>query len=224
MVFIFYENLYQPKPHLPDRPYIVGLTGGIASGKTKMAQRFANMGATVMDCDKIAHEIYEPGQACYTSVIEYFGQGILGESGRIDRSKLGAIVFANPTDLENLNKIIWPELLAEVKRRINKLAKKEDTIRVVILEAAILLKAGWDQEVHEVWSMVLPPEEAIKRVMERNGLTEEDAKRRLHSQMSNNDIVAKSHVIFSSLWDSEFTLKQAEKAWKILTQELKAKN
>ncbi|XP_037813258.1 bifunctional coenzyme A synthase [Lucilia sericata] len=209
----------EPKPHLPAEPYIVGLTGGIASGKSKMAQRFANMGAYVMDCDKIAHEIYEPGQVCYKRVVEYFGQNIVDNNGRIDRSKLGPIVFANPSELEKLNNIVWPELMAEVKRRLKALSEKENPPQVVILEAAVLLKAGWEQEVHEVWSMIVPPEEAVKRVIERNGLTEEEAKRRLASQMSNDEMVAKSHVIFCSLWDTEFTLKQAEKAWNMLKQE-----
>ncbi|KAM7356872.1 bifunctional Phosphopantetheine adenylyltransferase - Dephospho-CoA kinase [Cochliomyia hominivorax] len=208
------------KPHLPAKPYIIGLTGGIASGKSKMAQRFANMGALVMDCDKIAHEIYEPGQVCYERVVEHFGKGILDDNGRIDRTKLGPIVFAEPKELEQLNNIVWPELMAEVKRRLKALSEKEQPPKVVILEAAVLLKAGWDKEVHEVWSMIVPPVEAVKRVVERNGLTEEEAKRRLASQMSNHEIVSKSHVIFSSLWDSEFTLKQAEKAWNMLMQEL----
>ncbi|XP_065359437.1 bifunctional coenzyme A synthase [Calliphora vicina] len=212
------------KSHLSAKPYIVGLTGGIASGKSKMAQRFANMGAFVMNCDKIAHEIYEPGQVCYNRMVEYFGKEILDNNGRIDRTKLGPIVFANPSELEKLNNIVWPELMAEVKRRIKILAEQEKPPQVVILEAAVLLKAGWDQEVHEVWSMIVPPEEAVKRVVERNGLTEEEAKRRLASQLSNSEMVARSHVIFSSLWDTEFTLKQAEKAWLMLMQELKARN
>lgn len=186
-----------------------------------MAQRFANMGAYVMDCDKIAHEIYEPGQVCYQRVVDYFGKEILDNNGRIDRTKLGPIVFANPQELEKLNGIVWPELMAEVKRRLKTLSEKEHCPEVVILEAAVLLKANWDQEVHEVWSMIVPPEEAVKRVVERNGLTEEEAKRRLASQMSNHEVVARSHVIFSSLWDSDFTLKQAQKSWNMLMEELK---
>lgn len=201
----------------------MGLTGGIASGKSKMAGRFANMGAYVMDCDKIAHEIYEPGQVCYNRVIEKFGNDILESNGRIDRTKLGPLVFANPNKLEELNNIVWPELMNEVKRRIKKLADSEKPPQVVILEAAVLLKANWDNEVHEVWSMIVPPAEAIKRVVERNGLTEEEAKRRLASQLTNDEMVARSHVIFSSLWSPEFTLQQAVKTWNMLMEDLKNK-
>lgn len=209
---------------MPNAPYIVGLTGGIASGKSKMAERFANMGAYVIDCDKVAHQIYEPGQDCYKRVVEYFGKEILDNNEYIDRSKLGPIVFANPTQLEKLNEIVWPELMQEVKRRIKALTAQENPPQVIILEAAVLLKAGWHHEVHEIWSMIVPPEEAVKRVVERNGIPEEEAKRRIASQLSNNEIVAKSHVIFSSLWDYDFTSKQAEKAWNMLMQELKDRN
>ena len=208
---------------MPTKPYIVGLTGGIASGKSKMAERFASLGAYVMDCDKIAHEIYEPGQICYNRVVEQFGKDILDKNGRIDRTKLGPIVFANPSKLEELNNIVWPELMNEVKSRIQKLADSDNSPQVVILEAAVLLKANWDQEVHEVWSMIVPPAEAIKRVIERNGLTEEESKRRLASQLTNEELVARSHVIFSSLWNSEFTLQQAVKAWNMLMTELNNK-
>lgn len=202
----------------------MGLTGGIASGKSKMAQRFADMGAFVIDCDKVAHEIYEPGRVCYQRVVEYFGKEILDNNKGIDRTKLGPIVFGNPTQLEKLNEIVWPELMEEVKRRIKVLAAQEKPPQVIILEAAVLHKAGWDHEVHEIWSMIVPPEEAVKRIVERNGITEEEAKRRMASQLSNYEIVAKSHVIFSSLWDYDFTSKQAEKAWNMLMQELKDRN
>ncbi|XP_061399473.1 bifunctional coenzyme A synthase [Musca vetustissima] len=210
----------EPKPLLPPSPYLIGLTGGIASGKSKMAQRLHGMGALVMDCDKVAHEIYEPGQVCYKKIVEEFGTDILSEDKRINRAKLGSIVFADAGKLEKLNNIVWPELMIEVNRRISQLRQEPDCPRVVILEAAVLLKAGWDKEVHEVWSMIIPPEEAVRRVVERNGLSEEEAKRRLASQAQNSEIVSRSHVVFSSQWDPQFTLKQAEKAWKILLDDL----
>lgn len=185
-----------------------------------MAQRFQSLGAMVMDCDKIAHEIYEPGQVCYKRVVGEFGKGILDTNKRIDRTLLGPIVFSDPAKLEKLNNIVWPELMAEVKRRIQALVDQKECPNVVVLEAAVLLKAGWDKEVHEVWSMIIPPEEAIRRVVERNGLSEEEVKRRLASQMTNKETVARSHVVFSSQWDHEFTLNQAERAWTMLMGEL----
>uniref|UniRef100_A0A1I8P5V1 Bifunctional coenzyme A synthase n=1 Tax=Stomoxys calcitrans TaxID=35570 RepID=A0A1I8P5V1_STOCA len=212
----------EPRPYLSSEPYIIGLTGGIASGKSKMAQRLRGMGAFVIDCDKVAHEIYEPGQVCYNKVVEEFGDRILDDCKRIDRTKLGPIVFADPQKLEKLNGIVWPELMVEVKRRIRALVEKKEFPKVVVLEAAVLIKAGWEREVHEVWSMIISPEEAVRRVVERNNISEEDAKRRLASQPSNSEIVAKSHVVFSSQWDTNFTLTQAEKAWQMLMGEIKS--
>lgn len=191
-----------------------------------MAERLGIMGAHVIDCDKVAHDVYEPGQACYEKIVKHFGNGILSEYGRIDRTKLGPRVFGNPQELQLLNSIVWPELMLEVNKRLTKLRKGTDagqTPKVVVLEAAVLLKAGWESNCHEVWSMIVPPEEAIKRVMERNNLSENEARNRLASQVNNVDIVAKSQVIFSSQWDYDFTQRQAERAWQMLNKELDRK-
>ncbi|XP_016932091.4 bifunctional coenzyme A synthase [Drosophila suzukii] len=208
------------RPQLPARPHIIGLTGGIASGKSKMAERLGNMGAHVIDCDKVAHDVYEPGQVCYERIVRHFGMGIVAADGRIDRTKLGPLVFADPKELQALNGIVWPELIAEVNRRLDTLRSQAEVPRVVVLEAAVLLRAGWESNCHEVWSMIVPPEEAVRRIIERNNLSVEEAKKRLASQVPNTEIVTKSHVIFSSQWDHDFTQKQAERAWQMLTKEL----
>ncbi|BFF99432.1 bifunctional coenzyme A synthase [Drosophila madeirensis] len=210
----------EPRPHLPARPHIIGLSGGIASGKSKMAERLSKMGAHVIDCDKVAHDVYEPGQVCYELIVQHFGKGILSADGRIDRTKLGPLVFGNPLELQALNGIVWPQLIEEVNRRLDALRAGTVVPQVVVLEAAVLLRAGWESNCHEVWSMIVPPEEAVKRVMERNSLSEEEARKRLSSQVPNHEIVAKSHVIFSSQWDFDFTQKQADRAWKMLNREL----
>ncbi|XP_034657602.1 bifunctional coenzyme A synthase [Drosophila subobscura] len=210
----------EPRPHLPARPHIIGLSGGIASGKSKMAERLSKMGAHVIDCDKVAHDVYEPGQVCYELIVQHFGKGILSADGRIDRTKLGPLVFGNPQELQALNGIVWPQLIEEVNRRLDALRAGTVVPKVVVLEAAVLLRAGWESNCHEVWSMIVPPEEAVKRVMERNSLSEEEARKRLSSQVPNHEIVAKSHVIFSSQWDFDFTQKQADRAWKMLNREL----
>lgn len=185
-----------------------------------MAERLGDMGAHVIDCDKVAHDVYEPGQTCYEKILKHFGDEILASDGRIDRTKLGPRVFGNPQELHTLNSIVWPELMVEVNRRLANLRAASQVPKVVVLEAAVLLKAGWEPNCHEVWSMIVPPEEAIKRVMERNNLSEEEARKRLASQVPNADIVAKSQVIFSSQWDFDFTQRQAERAWQMLNKEL----
>lgn len=208
-----------PRPNLPARPYIIGLIGGIASGKSKMTERFQKMGAGVIDCDKLAHSLYEPGEECYQAMIDEFGSDIKDEGGRIDRKKLGGIVFADKDRLLQLNGIVWPNLLKKSKLRVQELYEKEGK-EIVILEAAVLLQAGWESECHEIWSCIIPSEVATQRIIERNNLSEEEAKARIASQMKNAVVVDHSNVVFSSLWSYEYSQIQAEKAWSELLTRL----
>lgn len=146
-----------PKPHLPNHPYIIGLIGGIASGKSVISQHFGKHGAFVINCDKLAHEIYEPGTKCHEKLVSHFGNAILNEDNRINRKKLGGIVFTDPNKLNELNRIVWPELLVEVERRIEKV-RIEKSHDVVMIEAAVLLQANWQHNMHEVWSLIVPSE------------------------------------------------------------------
>lgn len=209
----------EPRPNLPDRPYIIGLTGGIATGKTLMGERFREFGAGLINCDKLGHIVYEPGKNCYNKIVAHFGKDILGPDERINRAKLGSIVFSDPSELEILNEIVWPEILSEAIKEIERFRK--ENYQVVVLEAAVLLKAGWERQCHEVWSMIVTPQEAIKRLKERNNLSEEEARKRLSAQPSNAYVVQRSNVVFSSEWSFEYTQTQAEKAWDMLSKELK---
>lgn len=152
-----------PKPHLPNRPYIIGLIGGIASGKSVISQYFGNLGAYVINCDKLAHEIYEPGTKCHEKLISHFGIDIASDDNKINRKKLGGIVFTNKQKLMELNQIVWPELLIEVERRIEKV-RNENSHDVVMIEAAVLLQAGWQRNMHEVWSVIVPSERVCMKI------------------------------------------------------------
>lgn len=152
----------EPKPHLPIRPYLIGMIGGIASGKSIMTQRFEKFGAKIIDCDKLAHQLYEPGERCYNDIITVFGKDIINDTTdrKINRKKLGDIVFGDHKQLEHLNQIVWPALLIAVKKRIQELYSK-DNCQICIIEAAILLKAGWLNEFHEIWSIIVPQTDVI---------------------------------------------------------------
>lgn len=208
-----------PRPNLPSRPYIIGLIGGIASGKSKMSERFEKMGASIIDCDKLAHSIYEPGEECFYTIVNTFGSDLLDENGRIDRKKLGAIVFTDNKKLQELNQIVWPSLLKKAKVIISQKFNEEKR-QIIILEAAVLIQAGWENECHEIWSMIIPPEVAVQRLMERNKLTEDEAKARVASQLDNSVVVQHSNVVFSSLWSYEYSQLQADKAWSDLLKRL----
>lgn len=208
------------RDNIPKEPYIIGMTGGIGSGKSRLCKRFEAMGAYVIDCDKVAHDIYEPDQVCYKKIVDTFGQDIVDrETSKIDRKKLGHIVFGDPEKLELLNSIVWPELLIETKRRVAQVYE-ETKQKVFILEAAILFKSGWDQEVHEVWTTFVSPTEATRRIMERNSISKEEAEKRIQSQLANKTMIERSNIVFSTEWAVEITDRQASKAWKIITDEL----
>lgn len=146
-----------PKPHLPHYPYIIGLIGGIAAGKSHICRHFDRLGAIIINGDKLAHEMYEPATECYANVVAHFGNDILTKDNHIDRKKLGAIVFADKTKLNELNQIVWPAALDEVQRRID-VIRKEKSHNVVVIEAAVLLQAGWQHEMHELWTVIIPRE------------------------------------------------------------------
>lgn len=147
----------QPVPNLPNYPYIIGLVGGIASGKSVMTKYFEQLGAIVVNCDRLAHQLYEPGTECYQKLIDHFGRHILNDDETINRKALGAIVFADKEKLNELNGIVWPQLLLSVKALIEN-ARNTKSNAIVMIEAAVLLQANWQHEMHEIWSLVVPPE------------------------------------------------------------------
>lgn len=146
---------------MSSKPYIIGLIGGIASGKSVISQHFEKLGAKVVNCDKLAHELYEPGTDCHKAIISAFGNDILDSDETINRRTLGAIVFADKEKLSQLNHIVWPALLKHVKNIIKEISQS-GSHRVVMLEAAVLLQAGWTNELHEIWSLIVPPERVSK--------------------------------------------------------------
>ncbi|XP_075631225.1 bifunctional coenzyme A synthase [Balearica regulorum gibbericeps] len=214
-------TLLQPPrqdPALPSRPYVIGLTGGTGSGKTSIAKLLGHLGAFLIDADKLGHAVYVPGGPAYERVVAAFGAEILNEDGTINRKVLGAKVFGNQERLKSLTDIVWPEMAQMVKEQIREADAQGKA--VCVLDAAVLLEAGWQDMVHEVWTAIIPEEEAVKRVMARDGLSEEAARSRLQSQMTNSQRVEQSQVVLCTLWETDVTRKQVEKAWDLLQQRL----
>ncbi|XP_072230285.1 bifunctional coenzyme A synthase [Leuresthes tenuis] len=205
--------------HLPPLPYVIGLTGGSGSGKSSIAKQLEALGAVRIDCDKLGHEVYQLGTAGYHRVVEEFGSEILNEDKTIDRRVLGRKVFGNQERLKALTGIVWPEIALLVKDRINQ-AKGEGK-QVCVVDAAVLLEAGWQDLVHEVWVTIIPEEEAVLRITERDGVSTEDALRRLQSQWANSKQVEHANVVLSTLWEPEVTRKQVLKAWDHLQKRIK---
>lgn len=204
-----------PKPHLPERPYLIGLTGGICAGKSSICNKLSALGAAVINCDLLAHEAYQFKESiAYQAVLDEFGKQILNESDQsISRSKLAQIVFDNPERLKKLNAIVWPATEQLIEARMKELSANHE---VIVLEVALLLEANWDDKVHQVWVSIIPEEEAVLRLKTRNNLDREDALKRINSQMNNADRVRRANVVLSTLWDVQTTHSQVEKAWGIL--------
>ncbi len=164
---------------------VIGLTGGIASGKTIVSQQLAERDAVVIDADKVGHEAYRSGTETFQSVVVAFGQEVVGADGEIDRRALGGKVFADPEARKRLEQIVWPAMRQMMEERLAEL--RSGGTPVAVLEAALLIEADWLPLVDEVWLVTVSPETASQRLMERNGLTAEQADSRLRSQLTNEE-------------------------------------
>jgi dephospho-CoA kinase len=164
---------------------VIGLTGGIAAGKSTVSDALRGAGAVVIDADKVGHEAYQPGTGTYAALVEAFGAEIVAEGGEIDRRKLGAIVFADPAQRQRLQDIVWPRMKEMMRERLDQLraAGRE----VVVIEAAVLLEAGWQDLTDEVWVVTVPEHVAMERLSARNGFSEDEARSRIRAQLSNEE-------------------------------------
>ena len=198
-------------------PYVIGLTGGSCSGKTNISHYLDELGAGVIDCDLLGHAAYNPGTSCFENVVKEFGLDLVGEDGYIDRKKLGSKVFGsnNKSNKQKLEAIVWPEIWKMAEEKIQNLWLNEKQ-KVVIVDAAVLLQAGWKDKVNQVWVSIVDTESAVERIMKRDSKTEDEARARLSSQFSNIEYVNEANVVFCSKWEKSFTQKQVDKAWKHL--------
>lgn len=160
---------------------IIGLTGGIASGKSTVSNYLAELGAIIIDADKIAHEIMEKGKTAYWQVIEAFGREILAENGEIDRSRLGKIVFNNLEKKKILEEITHPQVIREMREKIEEYRAEN---KVIVLDVPLLFEAGLDSRVDETWVVYVDRETQLQRLIARDGLSYEEANKRIQAQMS----------------------------------------
>ena len=178
---------------------VIGLTGGIGSGKSAVALMLQELGADLIDADKVGHDAYQVNSEPWQAVVDAFGKGILGPDGDIDRKKLGSVVFSDPSELDRLNAIMHPRMASMVKNKIESL--EENGSNVVVLEAAVLLEAGWDSLVDEVWTVTAPVDLVLERLNARNGMTYDEASRRIAAQMSVEDRLKSSQAEINNSGD-----------------------
>jgi dephospho-CoA kinase len=158
----------------------LGITGGIASGKSAVAGMLREMGFHVIDADRLGHEVMEPGTRAFGEIVAEFGAGVVGADGRIDRGKLGALVFADRGKMERLNAIVHPRVEEEMVRQFGEWEK--NGLKAAFVEAALLVEAGYEKNLDGLVVAWCRPEQQVERLLAR-GLTEAEARRRIAAQM-----------------------------------------
>jgi dephospho-CoA kinase len=190
---------------------VIGLTGGIASGKSLVSEQLAKRGAVVIDADKLGHEAYRAGTETFRAVVNAFGDDIVDADGEIDRKTLGAKVFGDPEARRRLESIVWPAMRAMMEERLAKLG--DEGTEVAVIEAAVLVEAGWQSLVDEVWVVTVSPELARARLFERNGMSPEQAESRLRAQLTNEQRSAHADVLIENDGSLEELGRAVDEAW-----------
>ena len=178
---------------------VIGLTGSIGTGKSEAARQLEALGASIISADQVGHEAYTPNTEAWEHVVSAFGDEILQDDGEIDRRKLGTIVFSDPGQLERLNQIMHPRMAQMVADKVEVLRRQG--VEVVVVEAALLFEAGWDSLVEEVWTTDSPEQAVIERLKVRNGMSEEEARKRMSSQMGRTERLDRSDYVIENSGD-----------------------
>ena len=191
---------------------VIGLTGGIGTGKSEVTRLLGSLGAVVINADQVGHEAYKPDSESWKEVVKAFGEAILRTNREIDRQKLGAIVFGDPDQLAKLNRIMHPRMARIVSDQLESL--RVQGIKVVVVEAALLFEAGWDSLVDEVWATDSPVEAVIERLQARNGMSAEEVLKRIDSQMDNSERLSRAHVIVDNGGNVADLESTVDRLWK----------
>jgi dephospho-CoA kinase len=193
---------------------VIGLTGGIGSGKSTVSQFLAELGAVILNADEIGHEAFKPDTEIWRQVVAAFGRQIVTPDGNIDRKKLGNMVFDNAESLSRLNQIMHPWMYDMVKAQLEEY--RQQGLRVAVLEAPLLLEAGWTPLVDEVWVTTAPEATVLKRLEERNGMSQAESLTRIRSQLSSAERVRQADVVINTDCDLDELRSRVKKLWQRL--------
>jgi dephospho-CoA kinase len=191
----------------------IGLTGGIGSGKTTVTKILAELGAPIIDADKVGHAIYAPGGPAYDDMIAAFGNGILADDRTIDRSKLGPIVFTDPAALKRLNSIVHPKMYARMGEMIDAMRAAGEA-QPIVVEAAILIEANWLPLFNEVWLIVASKERVIDRVERDRGLARVQVEARIKAQLSDDERRKHAAIVISNDGTIDDLRAKLAEAWR----------
>lgn len=190
---------------------VIGLTGGIASGKSTVSSKLKELGAAIIDVDMLARGVVSKGEIAYNRIVQCFGEDILLPSGEINRKKLGKIVFSDKEKLALLNSITHPEIIARVRDKIQELKAAGE--KVIVIDAAILIEMGLHKLADSIWVVVVDRETQIKRLIERDKFDYKEAENRINSQFSNEERVKYADVIIDNNKSIEEVEKRIVELW-----------
>ncbi len=193
---------------------VIGLTGGIGSGKSTVSQYLAELGAVILDADKVGHEAFKPDTEAWREVVATFGRQILTPSGEVDRKKLGEIVFNDPESLSKLNQIMHPRMYDMMKAQIEEYRRQG--VDVVVLEAAVLIEANWTPLVDEVWVTVAPEATVLKRLTEQRRLDEAQTLARIRSQLPQQERIKHADVVINNAGELDKVKTKVKELWEKL--------
>lgn len=194
---------------------IVGLTGGIASGKSTVSRMLVELGVRVVDIDAIARQVVAPGEPAWREVVDWLGRPYLLADGNLDRRKVADLVFADSSARARLEAIIHPRIAEIVDREVA--AARAEGLKALVLDVPLLFEAGWADRVDEVWVVYADDETRLKRLQERDKLSRRAAEARLAAQMSLAEKVRQASVVIDNSRDIEYTGRQVMAAWRRLT-------
>jgi dephospho-CoA kinase len=196
---------------------LVGLTGGIASGKSIATQVLRDLGAHVIDADKIVHDLLSNGQDAHREVVDHFGPSIVAVDGTVDRRKLGEIVFANAAERSWLNQCIHPRVFEAYQHQLKHIGER-DPDSIVVMDAALLIETGYHKRMDSIIVVYAREEDQLQRLMARDGFTEEQARARIRSQMPLAEKKAFADHVIDNTGSREDTERQAREVFRQLKQ------
>lgn len=188
---------------------IIGITGGIASGKSTVTEFLRQQGYQVIDADQLVHELQEPGGRLYQALLSTFGSTILQEDGRLDRPKLGAMIFGNPELLAQSSQLQNEIIREELARRRDLLAETED---IFFMDLPLLFELGYDNWFDQIWLVDVTEETQLSRLMARNAFSREEAEKRIAAQLSLQEKRKRADVLIDNNGSLEETRQQLRDA------------
>ena len=194
-----------------DGMLVIGLAGGIGTGKSEVARFLQELGAVVIDADRVGHEVYTPHTEAWHEIVRTFGRDVLKADGEVDRRKLAALVFGDPQALARLNAITHPVMTERIHHRIEELRRRG--AQVVVLEAAILIGNAWAELVDEVWVTYSAEEQVVERLARRNNLRVEEVKWRAGAQLPFSEMKRAAQVVVENQGSLQELRNKVQSLW-----------